>query len=124
MNINRLLDNLNLINKFSCGTNTYSFNYGNAHFVAINEYYDGTCDIGTEGDVVDELYNWLVADLDANTKPAVSGATVTGSFGGEIIETYLTANTNSSGLAVLESQVENQAVCASPSASIMLSMLH
>jgi len=54
-----------------CETTTYSFDYGNAHFVAINEYYDGTSDTGTNGDVVDALYNWLVDDLAANTKPAV-----------------------------------------------------
>lgn len=54
-----------------CETTTYSFDYGNAHFVAINEYYNGTSDTGTNGDVVDALYNWLVADLAANTKPAV-----------------------------------------------------
>jgi hypothetical protein len=54
-----------------CGTTTYSFDYGNAHFVAINEYYDGTSDTGTDGDVVDALYNWLVDDLANNTKPAV-----------------------------------------------------
>ena len=54
-----------------CGTTTYSFDYGNAHFVAINEYYDGTSDTGTDGDVVVALYNWLAADLEANTKPVV-----------------------------------------------------
>jgi hypothetical protein len=54
-----------------CGDTTYSFDYGNAHFVAINEYYDGTSDTGTDGDVVTELYNWLVDDLNNNTKPVV-----------------------------------------------------
>jgi len=54
-----------------CETTTYSFDYGNAHFVAINEYYDGTSDTGTDGDVVDALYNWLVDDLNNNTKPVV-----------------------------------------------------
>lgn len=54
-----------------CETTTYSWDYGNAHFVAINEYYDGTSDTGTDGDVVDALYNWLVADLNNNTKPVV-----------------------------------------------------
>lgn len=52
-------------------TTTYSWDYGNAHFVAINEYYDGSSDTGTNGDVVDALYNWLVDDLDNNTKPVV-----------------------------------------------------
>lgn len=54
-----------------CETTTYSWDYGNAHFVALNEYYDGTSDTGTDGNIVDELYNWLVADLNANTKPVV-----------------------------------------------------
>jgi len=54
-----------------CETTTYSFDYGNAHFVAINEYYDGASDTGTDGDVVDALYNWLADDLAANTKPVV-----------------------------------------------------
>lgn len=47
---------------------TYSFDYANAHFVVLNEYYDGTSDTGTDGDVVDELYAWLAADLAATTK--------------------------------------------------------
>jgi len=54
-----------------CETTTYSWDYGNAHFVAINEYYDGLSDTVTGGDIVDELYNWLVADLAANAKPVV-----------------------------------------------------
>ena len=54
-----------------CETTTYSWDYGNAHFVALNEYYNGVSDTGTGGDVVDELYDWLVADLEANTKPFV-----------------------------------------------------
>ncbi|MGD8500541.1 MAG: metallophosphoesterase, partial [Phycisphaerales bacterium] len=54
-----------------CETTTYSWDYGNAHFIAINEYYDGTSDVGTDGDVVDALYNWLAADLAANTQPVV-----------------------------------------------------
>ncbi|MHC4595264.1 MAG: metallophosphoesterase family protein [Planctomycetota bacterium] len=54
-----------------CETTTYSWDYGNAHFVALNQYYDGVSDTGTDGDIVDELYYWLVADLEANTKPVV-----------------------------------------------------
>ncbi|HEX3044939.1 MAG TPA: metallophosphoesterase [Bacillota bacterium] len=50
---------------------TYSFNYGNVHFILLNEYYDGAYDTGTDGDVTDSLYNWLIADLEANTKPVV-----------------------------------------------------
>lgn len=48
---------------------TYSFNFQNAHFVVINQYYDGSSDVGTNGDVTDLLYQWLKADLEASTKP-------------------------------------------------------
>jgi hypothetical protein len=54
-----------------CETTTYSWDYGNAHFVALNQYYDGVSDTVKGGDIVDELYYWLEADLDASTKPAV-----------------------------------------------------
>ena len=50
---------------------TYSFDYGDAHFVQINEYYDGLSDTGTDGDVVDDLYDWLEADLIATTQPLI-----------------------------------------------------
>ncbi|MFH1278282.1 MAG: FlgD immunoglobulin-like domain containing protein [Candidatus Eisenbacteria bacterium] len=50
---------------------TFSFDYDNAHFVVLNEYYDGVSDMGTVGDVTDSLYEWLAADLAANTKPHV-----------------------------------------------------
>ncbi len=49
----------------------YSFDYRNAHFVVLNQYYDGTSDGGTDGDVVPALYDWLAADLAANHKPYV-----------------------------------------------------
>jgi len=52
-------------------TTTYSFDYGNAHFVVLNEYYDGRSDTGAGGKVCDALYDWLVEDLDSNTKPCV-----------------------------------------------------
>jgi hypothetical protein len=51
-----------------CEETTYSFDYGNAHFVVLNEYYDGTSDTGTDGDVVDSLYNWLADDLTATSQ--------------------------------------------------------
>ena len=54
-----------------CETTTYSWDYGNAHFVALNQYYNGVSDTGAGGDIVDELYDWLVADLEANTQPFV-----------------------------------------------------
>jgi hypothetical protein len=52
-----------------CENTTYSFDYGNAHFVMLNEYCDAGSDVGTDGDVADVLYNWLAADLAASTKP-------------------------------------------------------
>ncbi len=47
---------------------TYSFDYENSHFVMLNEYYNGSSDTGTDGDIVDALYNWLAADLNATAK--------------------------------------------------------
>lgn len=54
-----------------CEETTYSFEYGNAHFVVLNEYYDGASDRATNGDVHDALHDWLIQDLDANAKPVV-----------------------------------------------------
>lgn len=54
-----------------CPTTTFSFDYENAHFAVLNEYCDVGGDTATDGDVPDHLYNWLVADLDATTKPFV-----------------------------------------------------
>ena len=50
---------------------TFSFDYENVHFVAINEYYDGSSDIGTDGDVLDSLYYWLEDDLTATAQPVI-----------------------------------------------------
>lgn len=54
---------------------TYTWNYGRAHFVVLNEYWNGGTaagsDVATDGDVVSALYNWLSANLEANTKPLV-----------------------------------------------------
>ncbi len=50
---------------------TYSFDYGNVHFVILNEYYDSGSDVATDGDIPDQLYNWLIADIAANTKPII-----------------------------------------------------
>ena len=46
----------------------YSFDYGDAHFAVINQYYDGTKDNGGSGDIVPALYDWLAADLAATNK--------------------------------------------------------
>ncbi len=54
---------------------TYSWNHGNAHFVMLNEYWNGGTaagsDVATNGDVVPALRNWLDNDLAGNTRPAV-----------------------------------------------------
>ena len=54
---------------------TFSWDLGNAHFVYLNQYWDGTDDAGsdvaTDGDVVPELLAWLADDLEANIRPAV-----------------------------------------------------
>lgn len=49
----------------------YSFDYGSAHFVVLNQYYDGFSDAGSDGDVVAGLYDWLAADLAANAQPLI-----------------------------------------------------
>jgi hypothetical protein len=49
----------------------YSFDYKDAHFVVLNEYYDGSSDGATDGDVVPALREWLAADLAANDSPYV-----------------------------------------------------
>ncbi len=48
---------------------TYSFDSGNLHVIVLNEYYDGSSDTGTDGDISDSLYNWLIVDLAENNKP-------------------------------------------------------
>jgi hypothetical protein len=49
----------------------YSFDYQDAHFAVINQYYDGSSDAGTDGDVVPALYEWLAEDLAATDKPYI-----------------------------------------------------
>lgn len=55
----------------NCYETTYSFNQGPAHFVILNEYFDGKSDTGTNGTISEALYNWLIADLKQNKKPYV-----------------------------------------------------
>ena len=50
---------------------TYSFDFGNSHFVVLNLYYDGKTDGGTDGNVVPELLEWLENDLAQNKKKHV-----------------------------------------------------
>jgi hypothetical protein len=60
----------------------YTWDYENVHFVALNQYWDGGTnegngrslngsDTAADGDIVPELYDWLAADLAANTRPLV-----------------------------------------------------
>ncbi len=51
-----------------CPETTYSYDFGNAHFVMLNEYCDTAGDTVTDGDIPDHLYNWLVADLQATSQ--------------------------------------------------------
>lgn len=70
-----------IVNEGPTGTKSvmYSWDEGNAHFVALNEYWDGgpvegtggdrtKDDTAASGDVVAELRTWLAADLAATTK--------------------------------------------------------
>jgi len=51
-----------------CEETTFSFDWANCHFVALNQYFDGKSDTGTDGDVVPELLKWLEEDLKATKK--------------------------------------------------------
>jgi len=74
-------DNLLWLNNYDYGTvntgpsgcpkTTYSFDYGNAHFVVLNEYCDSSGDNITDGDISDHLYNWLAADLGNTTQARI-----------------------------------------------------
>ena len=49
----------------------YSFDYGESHFIVLNQYFDGKSDIGTDGDLVPETLQWLENDLKNNVKPNI-----------------------------------------------------
>ena len=53
-----------------CEETTYSWDYGIAYFVQLNMYYDGST-YDKDGTFSDFLYDWLVDDLDKNTRPMV-----------------------------------------------------
>jgi hypothetical protein len=57
-----------LVSRGPAGTEetTFSFDYGPAHFVVLNQYFDGKTDYRGKGDVIDPLYEWLKADLENN----------------------------------------------------------
>ena len=48
---------------------TFSWDYQNAHFVFLNEFWDGVSDTGADGDIVPALRDWLAADLASNQQP-------------------------------------------------------
>ena len=54
---------------------TYSWDYENAHFIALNIFWNGQTDPNSDkaadGDIVPELRDWLAADLADNNKPFV-----------------------------------------------------
>ena len=62
-----------IVNKgpLNCEETTYSFDYKNAHFVVLNEYYDGASDTKADGNIVPSLFSWLKEDLDKNTRPFI-----------------------------------------------------
>lgn len=47
----------------SCPRTTYSFDYKNAHFIALNVYCDEEAPWGIDGSITEVLYDWLVEDL-------------------------------------------------------------
>jgi 3',5'-cyclic AMP phosphodiesterase CpdA len=52
----------------------FSFDFGNAHFTILNEYYDGTFDnvlLNGHGYLSAQLLSWMTADLAATAKPVI-----------------------------------------------------
>ncbi len=49
----------------------YSFEFKNAHFIVLNQYYDGISTNALDGDISEATYNWLSDDLNKNTKPFI-----------------------------------------------------
>jgi hypothetical protein len=47
----------------------FAFDYGNAHFVALNNYFDGKSDTKASGDVASAALKWLEQDLAATRQP-------------------------------------------------------
>jgi hypothetical protein len=58
-----------------CIETTYSWDYGNARFISLNEYWNGGTAPGSDeaisGNIIQELYDWLAANLAANTQPVI-----------------------------------------------------
>ncbi len=51
-----------------CEETTYSFDWGDSHFVVLNQYFDGARDWSLEGELVPELLEWLEHDLASTDK--------------------------------------------------------
>lgn len=47
---------------------SYSYDTGEMHIAVLNEYYNGSSETGTDGNVLEVLFDWLKADLRASTK--------------------------------------------------------
>lgn len=52
-------------------TTMYSFEYGNSHFIAFNQYYDGTKDTELAEKAGQASLDWLAADLAATEQPLI-----------------------------------------------------
>jgi hypothetical protein len=50
---------------------TYSYDFGNAHFVAINDYFNDSTIAKSKGSVAKATLNWLEHDLAATKKPLI-----------------------------------------------------
>ena len=48
---------------------TYSFDYGNSHFVAVNDYFDNRAIAKSKGAIAEKTLAWLEKDLASTTKP-------------------------------------------------------
>ena len=49
----------------------YSFDFGNSHFIALNDYYDGRSDAIGRGDVPEAALDWLAKDLASTHQPVI-----------------------------------------------------
>jgi len=50
---------------------TYSWDYGNAHFVAVNDYFDNRASVKSKGAIADVTLKWLEDDLAATKQPHI-----------------------------------------------------
>jgi len=50
---------------------TYSFDYGNSHFVAVNDYFDDRAIVKSKGAIAEATLAWLEKDLAATAKPLI-----------------------------------------------------